>query len=138
LSLLNKNGFKIEYSMEQCGGMMNWTNDTTMTMNLPMTKTMRRRKRIAGPPLPEDPTLRVEQVRKFMHDLANVYDYDHYDVYDSVYFVRIGDIMEDTVFDDAATHAIRDLGRTILDTRSTSVKLYIAFFKAILAYLDTV
>lgn len=99
---------------------------------------LRRRKRIAGPPLPEDPTKRTEQVRKFMHDLAEIYDYDHHNVYDSIYFVRIGEIMEDTVFDDAATHPIRDLGRKILDTRSTSVKLYIAFFKAILAYLDTV
>ena len=104
-------------------------------MNVPMTKTARR-KRIAGPTLPEDPAQRTEQVRKFIHDLAELYDYDHRDVYDSVFFTRVGDIMEDTVFDDAATHVIRDLGRQILDTRSTSVKLYIAFFGAILAYLD--
>jgi hypothetical protein len=115
---------------------MNWKNETTMTMNVPTTT---RRKRIAGPPLPEDPTKRIDQVRNFMRDLAEIYDHDHLDVYDSIYFVRVGDIMEDTVFDDdAATHPIRDLGRTILDTRSTSIKLFIAFFKAILAYLDTV
>ena len=41
-------------------------------------------------------------------------------------------------FDDAETHAIRDLGRQILDTRSTCVKLYIAFFRSILAYLDSI
>ena len=104
-------------------------------MNVPMTNPQRR-KRIAGPPLPEDPAQRTEQVRKFMHDLAELYDYEHYDVYDSVFFTRIGDIMKDTVFDHADTHVIRDLGRKILDTHSTSVKLYIAFFKAILAYLD--
>jgi hypothetical protein len=105
-------------------------------MNVPTT-IPRHRKRIAGPTLPEDPTKRIDQVRAFMRDLADLHDCDHHDVYDSVYFVRVGDIMEDTVFDDAATHPIRDLGRTILDTRSTSVKLYIAFFKAILVYLDT-
>jgi len=116
-----------------------WKNDTTTIMNVPMTKTNTiRRKRIAGPHLPEDPEERTEQVRNFMHDLAELYDHDHRDVYDSIYFVRIGDIMEDTSFDDTATHSIRDLGLKILDTRSTSVKLYIAFFKAILAYLDTI
>jgi hypothetical protein len=126
--------------MGECGGgkmMMTMTDDTTMTMNLPMTKTTTRRKRIAGPTLPEDPAKRTEELRKFTRDLAELYDYDYADVYDSVYFVRTVEIMKDTVFDDAATHTIRDLGRKILDTRSTSVKLYIAFFKAILVYLDS-
>ena len=118
-----------------CGGkMMKWTNETTTTMNMP--EMMTRRKRIAGPVLPETGEERTEQVRKFMHDLAELYDHDHYDVYDSVFFVRVGDIMVDTVFD-ANTASIRDLGQQILDTRSTSVKLYIAFFKASLGYLDT-
>jgi len=116
---------------------MNWTNETTMTLNVPMTNTARRRKRIAAPPLPEDPAKRIEQVRAFMHDLAELYDCDHHNVYDSVFFTRVGDIMEDTVFDDESTYVIRDLGHKILDTRSTSVKLYIAFFGAILAYLDS-
>jgi len=105
-------------------------------MNVPMT--IRRRKRIAGPALPEDPMKRREQLRAFMRDLADLHDCDHHDVYDSVFFTRVDEIMKDTVFDDAATHTIRDLGRKILDTRSTSVKLYIAFFNAILVYLDTV
>jgi hypothetical protein len=96
----------------------------------------RRRKRIAGSPLPDDPSERIEQVRNFMHDLAELYDHDHYDVYNSVYFERVGDIMIDTIFDEN-TSSIRDMGRKILDTRSTSVKLYIAFFKAILGYLDS-
>ena len=119
--------------------MMNWANETTMTLNVPMTAAMpaRRRQRTAAPPLPEDPAKRIEQIRNFMHDLAELYDHEHYDVHDSVFFTRVGDIMVDTVFDDAKTHAIRDLGRQILDTRSTSVKLYIAFFGAILAYLDS-
>ena len=97
----------------------------------------RRRKRIAGPPLPETGEERTEQIRKFMHDLAELYDHDHYDVYDSVFFKRVGDIMVDTAFDDEKTHGICDMGRKILDTHSTSTKLYIAFFKAILGYLDT-
>ena len=96
----------------------------------------RRRKRIAGPPLPETGDERIEQVRKFMHDLAELYDHDHYDVYNSVYFERVGDIMTDTVFDEK-TSSIRDMGQHILDMCSTSVKLYIAFFKAILGYLDS-
>lgn len=116
---------------------MNWANETTMTMSVPMTTNRRcRRRRIAGPPLPEDPTKRTEQICKFVHDLAELYDHDHHNVYESVFFTRVGDIMDDTVFDDPDTHAIRDLGRQILNTRSTSVKLYIAFFRAILAYLD--
>ena len=115
---------------------MNWKSETTMTMNVPTT-TPRRKRRIAGPTLPEDPTKRIEQVRAFVRDLADLHDCDHHDVYNSVFFTRVGEIMEDTVFDDARTHTIRDLGRTILDTRSTSVKLYIAFFNAILVYLDT-
>ena len=119
---------------------MDWTHESTTTLTMPqMTMTMtRRRKKIAGPPLPDTGAERTEQVRKFMHDLADhLYDYDHHDVYNSVYFQRIQDIMVDTVFDDTRTHTIRDLGREILDTRSTSVKLYIAFFKSVLAYLDT-
>jgi len=113
-----------------------WTNETTTNLDMPEMNP-RRRKKIAGPPLPEDPAKRLEQVRKFMHDLAELYDYDHYDVYDSVFFTRVSDIMEDTAFDEK-THAIRDLGRQILDTRSTKVKLFIAFFKAILTYLDAI
>ena len=87
--------------------------------------------------MPEDPAERIDQARAFMHDLAELYDHEHYDVYDSIFFVRVGDIMKDTHFDEQ-THAIHDLGRAILDTRSTSVKQYISFFKAILAYLDTI
>ena len=103
---------------------------------MPEMKSTTRRKRIAGPPLPDTGVERTEQVRKFMHDLAELYDHDHYHVYDSIFFTRVGDIMVDTVFDEN-TASIRDLGQQILDTRSTSVKLYIAFFKAILGYLDT-
>jgi len=113
---------------------MNWTHETTTTLEIPKM----RRKKHAGPRLPEDPAERTEQVRAFMHDLAELYDYGHYDVYDSIFFVRVGDIMLDTTFDDARTHGIRDLGRTILDTRSTCIKQYISFFKAILAYLHTI
>jgi hypothetical protein len=113
---------------------MNWKNETTMTMNVPTTP---RRKRIAGPTVPEDPAKRTDQVRAFVRDLAELHDCDHHDAYNSVFFTWVGEIMEDTVFDDT-TATIRDLGRKILETRSTSVKLYIAFFKAILVYLDTV
>jgi hypothetical protein len=114
--------------------MTKWKNETTTTLTMP--EMTRRRKQIAGPALPETGEERTDQVRKFMHDLAELYDYGHYDVYDSVFFTRVGDIMVDTVFDEN-TASIRDLGQQILDTRSTSVKLYIAFFKAILGYLDT-
>jgi hypothetical protein len=96
----------------------------------------KRRKRIAGPPLPDTGDERTEQVRKFMNDLSELYDCEHYDVYDSVFFTRVGDIMVDTVFDET-TSSIRDLGQQILNTRSTSTKLFISFFKAILGYLDT-
>jgi len=116
---------------------MKWTNETTTTLDMPeMNSTPRRRKRIKGPPLPDDPAERTEQLREFMHDLAELYDYDHYDVYDSVFFARVCDTMKDTVFDEN-TESIRVIGQKILDTRSTSVKLFIAFFKAILGYLDT-
>ena len=114
---------------------MKWTNETTTTLDMPEMNP-RRRKRIAGPALPEDPAERIEQVRKFMNDLGDLYDCDHTDVYDSVFFTRVGHIMVDTVFDET-TSSIRDMGRQILDTRATSVKLYIAFFRAILGYLDT-
>ena len=118
---------------------MKWANETTTRLDMPEmnagTKSTRR-KRIAGPPLPDTGAERIDQVRKFMHDLAELYDHDHYDVYDSVFFTRVGDIMVDTVFD-GKTNSIRLAGQHILDTRATSVKLYIAFFKAILGYLDT-
>jgi hypothetical protein len=113
---------------------MKWATETTTTLYMPEMNP-KRRKRIAGPPLPEDPAERIEQVRKFTRDLSNLYDHDHTDVYNSVFFTRVGEIMVDTVFDDT-TAGIRDLGREILDTRSTRVKLYIAFFSAILGYLD--
>ena len=114
---------------------MKWANETTTTLDMPEMNP-RRRKRIAGPALPDTGAERIKQVRKFMRDLTELYDNDHCDVYDSVFFARVGDIMVDTVFDDK-TSSIRDLGQQILDTRSTSVKLFIAFFKAILGYLDT-
>jgi hypothetical protein len=115
-----------------------WTNETTTTLLDMPIMTTNRRKRIAGPSLPTDPAKRIQQVRAFTRDLSdNLYDCDHHDVYDSIYFQRVQDIMVDTVFDDQ-TASIGDMGRHILDTRATSVKLYIAFFNAILAYLDTI
>lgn len=122
--------------MQREGKMTKWKNETTTTLTMPEMNP-KRRKRIAGPPLPDTGYERTEQVRKFMYDLSDLYDCEHYDVYDSVFFTRVGDIMVDTVFDDR-TASIRDMGRHILDTRSTSVKLYIAFFNAILGYLDTI
>ena len=113
---------------------MKWKTETTTTLNMPEMNP-KRRKRNAGPALPEDPAERIEQVRKFINDLGDLYDCDHTDVYDSVFFTRVGEIMVDTVFDEN-TESIRDMGRQILDTRSTSVKLYIGFFRAILGYLD--
>lgn len=117
---------------------MKWTTETTTRLDMPEINPAKRkrRKRIAGPPLPEDPAERIEQIHKFMNDLSELYDCEHYDVYDSVFFTRVGEIMVDTVFDET-TSSIRDLGEEILKTHSTSVKLYIAFFKAILGYLDT-
>lgn len=113
-----------------------WKNETTTTLDIPEMTSTRRRKRIAGPPLPDTGEERIEQVRKFTRNLADLYDYEHTDVYESVFFERVGDIMLDTVFDEN-TSSIRDMGQHILDTRSTSVKLYIAFFNGILVYLDT-
>ena len=117
---------------------MKWKTETTTMLDMPEMNPTRccRRKRIAGPPLPDTGAERIEQLHKFVNDLAELYDCDHTDVYDSVFFTRVGDIMVDTVFDET-TSSIRDMGRQILDTRATSVKLYIAFFQAILGYLDT-
>ena len=115
---------------------MKWKTETTTMLDIP-EMTRRRRKRIAGPSLPDTGAERIEELHKFMTDLGELYDCDHHDVYDSVFFTRVGDIMVDTVFDDDDTASIRDMGQQILDTRATSTKLYIAFFKSILGYLHT-
>lgn len=114
---------------------MKWKTETTTTLNMPEMNP-KRRKRIAGPSLPDTGAERIEELHKFMNDLSELYDCEHYDVYDSVFFTRVGEIMVDTVFDET-TSSIRDMGQQILKTHSTSTKLYIAFFKAILGYLDT-
>jgi len=107
---------------------MEWIHDPHMKI---------RRKRARAPPMPDDPTKRFEEAELMLTDLVDLYDYDYHDVYDSVFFLRVSQYMDGMTFkdDDAAGLIMRDTGREILETRSTSVKLFIRFFKSIVDYI---
>jgi hypothetical protein len=106
-----------------------------------------RRKKIMPPSMPKTPEGRIAEVQMLLTELVELVDHDHYDVYDSVFFNRVVQIMDGMSFksveeldDGDARKAfglkIRDTGREILATKATSTKLFVRFFKSIVDYMS--
>jgi hypothetical protein len=116
--------------MMEMSEMMQWIEDPNMPKE--------RRKRRVPPPMPTIPKDRIAEVRTLLTDLAELYDFGHYDVYDSVFFQRTCEYMAGVSFEgappDGACMRMRDLGTEIILSQSTSTKTFIGFFKSIIDF----
>lgn len=96
------------------------------------------RKRIAPRPLPATEK-RLDELKEFVALLADQFiDYDHYNVYDSVFRQRVDDIVDGIKFDEDSRH-IEEFGEYIRATDSTKARDFLKFFVMILEYfgMDT-
>ena len=85
------------------------------------------------PPLPE-PEKRLAELRTFTEILADQFiDYDHLDVYDSVFRHRVDEILDTIKFDADCAH-IEEFGEYIRATNSTKCRDVLKFFMMILTY----
>jgi hypothetical protein len=116
-----------------------WIADPTMP-----TPKIRRKRRVA-PKMPEDPQERFAEVEGLLTDLVELVDHEIYDVYESVFFQRTAEYLDNLSFryveelDDADPKKapglrIRDIGREILAKKATSTKLFVRFFKSIVDF----
>ena len=88
------------------------------------------------PPLPP-PEKRLAELRTFTEILADKFiDYDHLDVYDSVFRHRVDEIIETIKFDEESAH-IEEFGEYIRATNSTKARDFLKFFMMILDYFET-
>jgi hypothetical protein len=91
------------------------------------------RKRITPRPLPP-PEERLKELKGFVELLADSFiDYDHYNVYDSVFRQRVDEIVESIKFDENSQH-IEEFGEYIRATNSTKARDFLKFFMMILEY----
>jgi len=94
---------------------------------------MTTRKRILPPPTP-DIESRLDELRSFVALLADQFiDYDHYDVYDSVFRQRVDEIVDSIKFDADVAH-IEEFGEYIRATNSTKARDFMKFFMMILQH----
>jgi hypothetical protein len=94
---------------------------------------MTTRKRILPPSIPA-PESRLDELRGFVALLADHFiDYDHYDVYDSVFRQRVDEIVETIKFDEDSQH-IEEFGEYIRATNSTKARDFMKFFQLIIAH----
>ena len=85
------------------------------------------------PPLPP-PEKRLAELKTFTEVLADKFiDYDHLDVYDSIFRQRVDEIVEGITFDEDSAH-IEEFGEYIRATNSTNSRDFLKFFMMILAY----
>lgn len=91
------------------------------------------RRRIAPRPLPP-PEERLDELKGFVELLADRFiDYNHYNVYDSVFRQRVDEIVESIKFDEESQH-IEEFGEYIRATNSTKARDFMKFFILILQY----
>jgi hypothetical protein len=88
---------------------------------------MTTRKRIPAPAMPE-PESRLDELKRFVALLADQFiDYDHLDVYDSVFRNRVDEIIETIVFKEEEAY-IEEFGEYIRATNSTKARDFMKFF----------
>ena len=91
------------------------------------------RKRILSPPIPA-PESRLDELRGFVALLADQFiDYDHFNVYDSVFRKRVDEILDSIKFDSDSQH-IEEFGEYIRATNSTKCRDFMKFFQLIIAH----
>lgn len=91
------------------------------------------RKRTSIPPLPE-PEKRLAELKTFTEVLADKFiDYDHLDVYDSIFRHRVDEIVESIIFEEEAKY-IEEFGEYIRATNSTKARDFLKFFMMVLAH----
>lgn len=94
---------------------------------------MTTRKRILPPSIPA-PESRLDELRGFVSLLADQFiDYDHFDVYDSVFRNRVDEILDSIKFD-SDSHHIEEFGEYIRATNSTKARDFMKFFQLILTH----
>lgn len=92
---------------------------------------MTTRKRITAPAMPE-PESRLDELKRFVALLADQFiDYDHLDVYDSVFRNRVDEIIETIVFKEDEMY-IEEFGEYIRATNSTKARDFLKFFKMLI------
>ena len=91
---------------------------------------MTTRKRILPPSIPA-PESRLDELRGFVALLADQFiDYDHFDVYDSVFRSRVDEILDSIKFD-SDSHHLEEFGEYI---RATKARDFMKFFQLIIAH----
>ena len=102
-------------------------NHLSIDIMSPKTKTMK------FPPLPP-PEKRLAELKVFTEILADKFiDYDHLDVYDSIFRHRVDEILDSIKFDEDSQH-IEEFGEYIRATNSTKCRDFLKFFMMILTY----
>jgi hypothetical protein len=85
------------------------------------------------PPLPP-PEKRLAELKTFTEVLADQFiDYNHLDVYDSIFRHRVDEILDSIKFDENCQH-IEEFGEYIRATNSTKSRDFLKFFMMILQY----
>jgi hypothetical protein len=85
------------------------------------------------PPLPP-PEHRLAELQTFTEVLSDQFiDYNHLDVYDSIFRHRVDEILDAIKFDEDSQH-IEEFGEYIRATNSTKCRDFLKFFMMILQY----
>jgi hypothetical protein len=85
------------------------------------------------PALPP-PEKRLAELKTFTEVLADQFiDYNHLDVYDSIFRHRVDEILDSIKFDENCQH-IEEFGEYIRATNSTKSRDFLKFFMMILQY----
>ena len=108
---------------------------------------MLRRRPTPHPPMPINPDDRYLEVKMFVEVLADdLIDYDHLNVYNSVFRKRVDDYFEEIDFsmtEGFSAESIRlltilkILGTKIRETETTKTRDFLAFYKAIIAFNES-
>lgn len=108
---------------------------------------MPRRQRTPHPPLPTNPADRYLEAKMFLEVLADdLLDYDHLNVYNSVfrkrvdeYFAEIDFSMTEGFSEESVklVKTVESLGKMIRETETTKTRDFLAFYKSIVAFMES-
>ena len=109
---------------------------------------MPRRRRTPHPPLPTNPTDRYLEVKMFLDVLVNdLLDYDHLNVYNSIFRKRVDDYFGEIDFSMTTEEfteesfqlvkTIQRLGTMIRDTETTKTRDFLDFYRSIVTFMES-
>jgi len=97
--------------------------------------------------MPDDPQARHDEARRFLEALSDdLIDYDHYNVYNSVFRMRVDEYLEHIDFRDVGgmnehqvglAKDVQRLGLAIQESDTTKTRDFLAFFKSILTFMES-